>query len=214
MAKDSEGLSRALNSQTQIVIDAYPRSANSFAVVAFQSCQVQDVAIAHHFHAPATVIYGVQHSIPTLTIIRNPDDACLSHAIFMGDSNLRAAFREYKNFYEPILKFRDRIVVAKFETVVTNYGVAIEKVNEKFGTSFNVFDHTPENVSLVKGRLENRTIQQFGSAGIHEGHGETPTVAKEERKAQLASQLEEKSLQRLRRQAIHLYEAFNRNADV
>ena len=40
---------------TELVIEAFPRSANTFATVAFQLSQPAPVRVAHHLHAPAQV---------------------------------------------------------------------------------------------------------------------------------------------------------------
>jgi len=214
MAWDAEGVSRALNTRTQMIIDAFPRSANSFATVAFQHCQNREVAVAHHYHAAATILFGARRSIPTLTLIRNPDDACLSHAVFTQSASIDGAFREYVNFYKPIEHLRGDIVVARFDTVVENFGVVIDRVNDVFGTDFNTFAHTPENVSEVRQILSARTSRRFGDEGIRKGHGETPTAAKDALKAKMKSMLFEERLQGIRKEAHRLYDYFDRNADV
>jgi hypothetical protein len=213
-AKDADGVSRALNSRTQIVIDAYPRSANSFATVAFQCCQTKPTFVAHHYHAAATIIYGAQHSIPSLTFVRHPDDACLSNALFQRTKQLRRVFQEYVNFYKPILPYRSKIVVAKFETVVKNYGVVIATVNDVYKTDFTLFDHTAENVSRVESILVSRTTRRFGAEAFSKGHGETPTQEKDKLKEELTPLLNEKSLQEVRQQAITLYRQFSDGADI
>jgi hypothetical protein len=214
LAKDSEGASRALNSRTQILIDAYPRSANSFATVAFQMCQERPTAVAHHFHAAATVIFAALRSIPTLTIIRDPDDACISNALLEQASHLTRTFSDYVNFYEPIRPYREKMVVARFETVVTDLGQVIDVVNRRFGTSFTRFQHTPENVRRVKEFLAERTVRQFGSDGFEKGHGETPTVAKQQLKADLAPLLNDSILLPLRTRAKELFSYYHTTADV
>jgi len=49
---------------TEIVIEGYPRSANTFAVAAFLLAQGRAVKIAHHLHVPAQVIQAVRWGIP------------------------------------------------------------------------------------------------------------------------------------------------------
>jgi hypothetical protein len=45
---------------TQLVIEGFPRSGNTFAVVAFEQAQRQSVRIAHHLHAPAQVMLAAR----------------------------------------------------------------------------------------------------------------------------------------------------------
>src|SRR5207247_8264431 len=42
--------------ETEICIEGFPRSGNTFAVIAFQQAQTRTVSIAHHVHAPGSVI--------------------------------------------------------------------------------------------------------------------------------------------------------------
>jgi len=63
---------------TEIVIEGYPRSANTYAVCAFLFAQQHPVRIARHLHVPAQVIQAVRWGIPTLILIRKPQDAIAS----------------------------------------------------------------------------------------------------------------------------------------
>src|SRR5262245_45373054 len=46
---------KVIDADTELVIDGYMRSANTFAVYAFQMAQRRPVRLAHHLHAPAQV---------------------------------------------------------------------------------------------------------------------------------------------------------------
>ncbi|MEF8940976.1 MAG: hypothetical protein V5A22_14125, partial [Salinivenus sp.] len=63
---------------TEFVLDGFQGSGNSFATVAFKSCQKTPVRIAHHLHAPAQIIQAVRWGIPTLVTLRSPADAVVS----------------------------------------------------------------------------------------------------------------------------------------
>src|SRR5829696_5842518 len=65
----------------QIIIEGFPRSGNTFAVVAFQQAQRESVRVAHHLHMPAQVVLAAQWGIPTLLLARKPTDAVLSLVI-------------------------------------------------------------------------------------------------------------------------------------
>lgn len=214
MAKDADGISRALNARTDIVIDAFPRSGNSFATVAFQTAQTRKVAVAHHFHAAASILYAAQRSIPALTFIRNPDDACVSFALFRRTADLRLVFQEYLAFYELILPVRRKLFVARFETVIRDFGLVTERVNEVYRTAFTPFVHTPENVAKVEAILADRTSRQFGIDGLAQGHGETPNAAKNALKAEIAERLQDDYIQDLRQKAQAIYRTFADAADV
>jgi len=55
---------------TEIVIEVYPSSANTFAVAAFLLVQGRSVRIERHLLVPAQVIQTVRWGIPTIILIR------------------------------------------------------------------------------------------------------------------------------------------------
>lgn len=58
-----------VNEDTDIVIEGYPRSANTFAVAAFEITQGKPVKIARHTHAVAQLKRATRLKKPTLVII-------------------------------------------------------------------------------------------------------------------------------------------------
>jgi hypothetical protein len=131
---------------TQIVIEGFPRTANTFAVVAFTMAQPEPVRVAAHVHAPAQLIAAAARGIPAIALIREPEPTILSFAIRHPEIGVRHGLRGYVRFYEPLLRYRDRLVVGRFSEVTTDFGAVIRRVNERFGTSFGIFEHTEANV--------------------------------------------------------------------
>jgi hypothetical protein len=139
--------SLVVEKDTVIVIEGFPRSANTFACNAFRLSQEKDVKIAHHLHAPAQIIGAAKMNIPAVVQIRNPDDAVLSLVVRSPFISIRIALREYTLFYETILSYRDHFIVAKFEDVIRDFGSVIREINDRFGTDFKEFIHNEENVA-------------------------------------------------------------------
>jgi hypothetical protein len=141
---------------TKLVIDGYTRSAVTFAVFAFQMAQDLPVRVAHHLHAPAQLIEAARRGVPTLAVIREPEEAILSAMIREPYVGTKAAFAAYARFYERLLPYRSAMVAAGFEDVTSNFGSVIRKVNERFGTRFREFEHTPQNVQACFNLVEVR----------------------------------------------------------
>lgn len=135
-----------IGKETEIVIEGFPRSGNTFALLAFETAQPRPVAIAHHSHAPAQVIRAVRRGIPTLILIRRPADAVLSWVIRDRHISVRQALRRYIGLYSRVMLHRDGYVVELFEEVTSDFGELISRINERFGTSFSPFVHSEENV--------------------------------------------------------------------
>ena len=142
--------------ETGLVIDGFPRCANTFAVIAFAIAQRTPVRLAHHQHAVAQILAATERSIPTLVLTRDPDDAVLSTIIREPFITPRQALVGFARFYERILPRASRFVVARFEEVTDDMGGVTERVNARFGTAFGVFKHTPENVAACFEIIEDR----------------------------------------------------------
>jgi len=145
-----------LSDETELVIEGYMRSANTFSTVAFQTSQPQPVRLAHHLHAPAQIIAAAHMGIPALVPVRAPRDAAISVTIRSPQVTLRQALQAHVRFHEAILPYRDAIHVGLFDDVTTDLGTVIQAMNERFGTSFTPFLHTPENVQNVYDLIDER----------------------------------------------------------
>jgi hypothetical protein len=151
----ARGHGETVGEDTDIVIESFPRCASSFAVGAFRMAQEPaTMRIANHTHMPAQVMVAARRGIPALVLIREPEDAVLSHLIRNPDLGIAGALRGFLRFFEPLTPYRAGFVVARFEEVTGDFGAVIGRVNERFGTSFLPFRHTPENVARIERDIE------------------------------------------------------------
>ncbi len=197
----------AVKKKTEIVIEGFPRSGNSFAVGAFRSAQSQPVNIATHLHAPAQIILASHKNIPTLVVIRNPVDAVISlkalhmecNAVTKKTMNLSYDFKillkSYIKFYKTIIPYKDKFVIGCFEEVTKDFSKIITKINQHFNTSFYSFKHTECNVQKV-----------FEKQGFHSG----PTLQRQELKKRLKKEIEQIEYQNLVTKAKQVYQDFKR----
>lgn len=196
---------RVVQPTTQIVIEGFPRSANTFAVWAFRQAQPDDVRVAHHFHYPAQVVRAAQWQIPTLVLIREPREAVTSLVMRDPQASLEQALRHYVSFYQAVVRHRDACVLGPFEEVIEDYGAVIERVNSKFGTQFAVFDHTEANVKQVFSRIEARHRTR-NEGTIVETRIARPSAAKEEMRREVKRELEAPSRRGMLTEAKVVYE--------
>ncbi|MGV6829444.1 MAG: hypothetical protein ACWA45_08605 [Flavobacteriales bacterium] len=150
---------KIIQSNSDIVIEGFPRSANSFSVKAFKFANGNNYKIATHLHAYPQVILGVKYKIPTIVLIRNPFDCIVSYAALraekMGKNHFNIAYdlkwllQDYVLFYKKLLPIKEQVIVAEFTEVLNDYGKFMDALNKKFKTNFNIFDHTGENVKIV-----------------------------------------------------------------
>ena len=140
------GRNHPIGPDTEIVIEGFPRSASSFAVAAFELAQDRKPVTAHHVHAPAQVIEAVRRRIPVLLLIREPEETVLSYVVRRPELTVGQALRGYVRFYIPLSAYRKEVVIGDYPRVVTQFGDLINEVNQKYGTEFVPFEHTPANV--------------------------------------------------------------------
>jgi hypothetical protein len=179
---------RVVTPDTQLVIEGFPRSANSFARVAFNRAQSERVRIANGLHVPAQVIRAARWRIPTLVLIRNPKDAVLS-LVIRDPISVDQALRYYVSFYETAEKYRDAYVLGLFEEVTGDFGRVIRRMNEKFGTTFSAFDHNEQHVDEVFARVERNSKKRFGETSW-ENKVSRPFAAREKLKREVGYELQ------------------------
>jgi hypothetical protein len=227
----------AFGADTRLVIEGFPRTANTFTVFAFQMAQPQPVRLAHHMHAPIQIIAAARRGVPVLALIRPPEDAVLSLVTWAPYVRMERALRAYSRFYERILPHRDRCVVAELADVTTDLGRVIDSINARYGTRFARFDHTPENVQACYRLIEEKsrrppwadavnryvsgtiTAEQLaaardaaggngGAVAVSEARVARPSADRDAQRALIRGGYHDPRLARLRKRAERAYRAF------
>ncbi len=196
---------KTVSKETELVIEGFLRSANSFATRAFLCAQSRKVIVANRSHAPATIIRSARWNIPTLVLIRDPKHTVLSYMLKKPYVSARDGFREYIAYYQRIFPHRDHYVVASFDEVITDFGVVTERINHRFNTNFQLFNHTPENVQKVFDLIEH---VDRGLVGDDLSKLSIPKAEKEGLKDRYKKMIEMDDLLPLVREADHVYRNF------
>lgn len=199
---------RVVTPDTELLIEGFPRSANSFARVAFNRAQKEKVRIANGLHVPAQVIRAARWRIPTLVLIREPRGAVLSFAV-RDPISVDQALRYYLSFYETVEGYSDAYVLGTFEEVTGNFGRVIERINDRFGTAFYPFRHNERNVEAVLARIEKNSKRRFGEESW-EDKASRPLAKREDKKRELAHELENPRLGPLISRAEAVYDRITR----
>jgi len=151
---------RVTSNSSELVIDGFPRSANSFAVQAFRFSQKRFVCMGNHVHSPCNLIRGIGLRKPVLLVIRPPKEAILAYCALQEENRtsfpnwlrkrlVGVSVRRYISFHKRLLPLRTKISVASFDEITNDFGKVIQQLNSKYGTSFLAFEHTQENVLKI-----------------------------------------------------------------
>jgi hypothetical protein len=160
----------------------------------------------------------------------------LSQLVREPDVALRDALIAYTRFYRRLLHCRDRMVVADFGEVTTDFGAVTRRINDRFGTAFAEFEPTEQNTDrcfeLIKLRgtlspvllgFESGTVTAedlLPEIALLTRHSQeqagartaawVPSGDRDRSKAALAEQWDRPGLALFRERAQRVYQAFRR----
>jgi hypothetical protein len=164
------GTARRITDDTQLVIEGFPRSGNTYATFALEHAAAdagRAVVVSSHVHTPSQVRLAVQQRFPTLVLVREPIDTIASLLIAAPHVRFEAAIREYIHHYQEIWPWRDRCVIATFDQVVSDFGAVTRRVNEQFGTDFPCFVTTDASRAAVFAAIEeNHRLLHGGTENV------------------------------------------------
>jgi hypothetical protein len=164
------GTSRRLTDRTELVIEGFPRSGNTFAFFGVTHAAMQagrEINISSHTHTPSQVRAAVAQRFPTLVVIRRPIDAVISLLIAAPHVRPASLIHEYIHHHQLLLPLQDRFVIGTFDQVTTDLGAVTARVNERFGTSFARYEPTDENNDAVFAAIEeNHRILHGGTENV------------------------------------------------
>lgn len=175
-----------LSRKYDILIDGYPRSANTFAVHALQIAQRKPIIISSHHHNPAAVIAAARAKKPTIVLLREPHEAIASWCIFSGYP-IEYNIQTYIDYYSGIFDCIDRIAISDFKEIILHYDKVIESVNIRFGTDFDLPHLTKERQQNVLCSIENEFLAREGA--IDETRVSRPSATRDQQKQILVSEL-------------------------
>ncbi len=172
-----------LRSGIEIVIEGFPRSANTFAVVAFNFSQGRDVPMAHHLHVEAQILRGAELGIPVIALIRHPVDA-INSLMVRHPGSIDDYAKRYVEFYSTVLRVADKVVIADFNDVISDFGAVIQRVNKKYLTQYYIFEHSQENMDSVFKKIDQINERTDGGKLTHVAR---PVVGRQNTVSKLAA---------------------------
>jgi hypothetical protein len=156
---------RLVSPKHDLVIEGYPRSANSFSVKCFfYSNGWLDAKVATHTHSPAQVSLAAKWGVPTMVLFRDPDQAVVSFLALSFQSGsldgermdekkklqwIQYMTRRYVHYYEEIIKVKDKILLVSFSEATNDFGGVLEKLNSQYGKSFEYFEHSKASIDKI-----------------------------------------------------------------
>lgn len=190
-----------LNHQYDIMMDGYPRSANTYLLRMFQATQGDRLVIRSHNHAPPYLIEAVRAAKPVCLTLRDPRECVLSWVVISGRS-VRAGLVYYVNFHRMLLPYLPSMVVSPFEVTSNDCKQVFSCLAARFGCDLNLdFDE-----SEVRKKVTGEMAGETRSDALVERGPSLPSIQREEIKRRLADDLQMAEHQDLLAEALRLHE--------
>ena len=152
--------------ETDLVIEGYPRSANTFTVdfinyLIGNSPAKEQIAlsIAHHTHSIKNLEIGVKLGKPCIALIREPEAAIRSFHIYSG-LTLKQAADKYVDFYKHVYEIASYCCLARFEDIVSDFNSVLQAINREFGYEIPSSENLDEDVARVQEIDKQRALRE------------------------------------------------------
>lgn len=155
----------AVGPHTDLVIEGFPRSANTYAVAAFRCANGGAAVLADHLHVAASVVAGVRRGLPVIVVVREPVEAVAS-LVQRQPMRPETALRAYVRFYARIQRVLPEVVVSDFPVTITAFGSVIEAVNRRHGTAYRPYELTPANERWCREFVLDADVRDQGQLRI------------------------------------------------
>lgn len=172
---------RLVRANTDLCIEGYQRSANSFFYRVVRRCNPK-LRIAHHLHAIAQFKRAIRYGIPAVALIRNPTDTVSSLLTSDPRLSIDLALSTYRRFLQDLQPLADNLVVASFDQAIHQPGAIIAALNQRFGCQLQGADIGQAQLDRLKARLQQGSAQRTFAP--------VPNALKEAHKSSLRPRLE------------------------
>lgn len=193
---------------TELVIEGFPRSANTYAVVAFELANGHRPGVlAHHTHSSVLITHAVRLSIPVLLLVREPWPAVRSLCLRYPGLTPCQGLRRWIRFYECVSPLRRDLCIASFDSVIGDFGKVTGELNARFGLSYHRYSKTPDAERQLVSLIEH--YDKMDSHGRLQEH-RVGRPSEQRRAAQASLDLEIDRDRALRGLAVRANELFDR----
>lgn len=175
----------ALNQSTDLVIEGFPSSGNSFFEASVRCAQTRALSLAHHTHAPATVLMAARRGLATIVLIRDPLDATASAMTrFPGMFDAPLALQEWISFYRAITPVREAITVMPFDAFTSDIAASMRALNARWSLALDE-GMTHEALSTAARTMLDDLTRHRGRGPFADYSERLTSAARAQRNAQL-----------------------------
>lgn len=184
---------RVVRRGDDLVIEGFPRSANSFVLAIFRVSQDPDLKIANHFHSPAQFVLARRYGVPAVLLIRDPRDSVLSMMIYEDTTDPVPPLRRYRRFHAPLTALASDLVVVDFATATTAAGRIVEALNTRHCAGLRPIEQDADLTERSRAWLRAHDAERSRRAGVEVGGRRVglPNAERDARKSGLRARLDD-----------------------
>lgn len=196
--------------ETDIVVEGFPRCANTFAVAYLSVTNRESLTIARHTHTIAQVKMALGLRKPTVILLREPLDAMASWAV-RDQVPIKHAITEYVSFYSFIEKYHSHLLIIDFATLISEPSALPERINRRFALGLSTEPPSPEVLSRVANLVESMERDYSGPDPDFESKVSRPSEGRAAATAAVKSELKKHSDSVILARAMELYRRLSKH---
>ncbi|MAE46381.1 MAG: hypothetical protein CMJ86_05750 [Planctomycetes bacterium] len=178
------------NKRTHIVIEGFPRSANTFLVHYLRLATHDELNVAHHLHDAGQVDRALRMDLPVFVLLRDPLDAVVSWSLKQPLLPPAQMLRTYHAFYLLLQLRKQAPCFIRFEDAISEPMAVIEEIIRRTGLESSISASVKNQ--QVFDSIENERRQRAKSPAMGAQFDLSvayPTRAKEARKRDVETAL-------------------------
>lgn len=145
----------ALADTTDVLIEGFPRSGNSF-LVSWMGRANPDLDIASHMHSVAHIRAALQYDVPVVVVIRPPEAALASLAVFNPHVALDTQIQRYRRFHEGVAALADDVLISPFPVTTAQPQAVVQALEGRVGRL--LMHEPPGGEDEVLAEVARRTV--------------------------------------------------------
>ena len=149
-----------LDPTTDMVVEGYPRSGNSF-LVSWIARANPSVRIASHMHSAAHVRAALRRDVPVVVVVREPEAALASAAVYNPRLPLDLHIERYHRFHTAVIDVVDDVIISPFAVTTGQPARVVEALRAR--TGLELAAEPPGGVAEVMAEVDRRTVRFNGT---------------------------------------------------
>ena len=163
------GLSKAITRNTQLVVEGFPRSGNTFFAESISYFLGPDFSIASHAHHIAQIRLAVARGIPCVVLVRHPVEVLASYLIAGPHARPKDVLREYATYHSQILRLVDEVQVVTFGQAINDFQRTMERVSSRWNLSLVPESFTESDRERILERIDENHRRLFPKDPLERG---------------------------------------------